>query len=91
MQASLSPGAAPPSPITVGLAGARAALGTRTRTEVLSEEEIALLGAIRARGRRLTVDDAASHTGMPRGLAALGLALLEDRELRLANCSAAPC
>lgn len=53
-------------------------MGTR-RAERLSEEEITLLGVMRR--QPLGVDHAAERTGMPRGLAALAMELLELRGL----------
>ncbi|HZN12650.1 MAG TPA: hypothetical protein VFB78_00145 [Acidimicrobiales bacterium] len=56
-------------------------LGTRNRVEVLSQEEIALLTVVRSSGRRIDAEEAAQRTGLPKGLAALGLELLVVREL----------
>jgi hypothetical protein len=46
--------------------------------EVLSHEEQAILAASRP-GERLDAEEAARRTGMPKGLAALALDLLEFR------------
>jgi hypothetical protein len=56
-------------------------LGTRVQAGVLSQEEIALLGVVRSSRGHIDVDEAARRTGLPRGLAALGLELLVVREL----------
>ena len=53
----------------------------RRPSEVLSEEEIALLHVLRSSGGRLDANQAAERTGMDAGLARLGLALLEARGL----------
>jgi hypothetical protein len=60
---------------------ANSSVGTRERAAVLSQEEIALLGIVRSTRRPVGAAEAACRTGMPKGLAALGLALLEDRGL----------
>ena len=56
--------------------------GTCVRhADVLSEEEVALLHVLRSSGGPLDPRETADQTGMDRGLARLGLALLEDRGL----------
>ncbi|MBA3653476.1 MAG: hypothetical protein H0W70_04710 [Actinobacteria bacterium] len=62
--------------------GTRSAPCTRHRREVLSQEEVALLHVLRSSGgRAIDATEAAQRTGMSRGLAALGLELLESRGL----------
>ncbi len=57
------------------------ALGTMNRVERLSQEEIALLTVVRASRGRIDAAEAARRTGMPKGLAALGIELLAFRGL----------
>ncbi len=65
----------------------RPAACARTAREVLSEEELTLLAAFPAVGRQaidiasIDIAEAAQRTGLPRGLAALGLELLAHRGL----------
>ena len=56
-------------------------MGTRERAEVLSQEEIELLGVLWGSDHEVDAEEAARLTGMPQGLAALGLELLEFRGL----------
>ena len=53
----------------------------RRPSDVLSQEEIALLHVLRSSGGPLTTDAVAERTGMDAGLARLGMALLEHRGL----------
>ena len=54
----------------------------RRRREVLSVEELTLLAAFPGDERHgVTPEEAATRTGLPRGLAALALELLDTRQL----------
>ena len=53
----------------------------RRPSDVLSQEEVALLHVLRSSGGPLTTDEAAERTGMDAGLARLAMALLNDRGL----------